>query len=109
MWGAFRNILNQVVDLSMFSFTTPEPGPTIQDVFRVKGLLQRAFAGEVIPLEIVDIIIDFAEYWPHTSNSRRIDNCDAYGATDQGNRWTEDRFAVSVCTGKLLLEANGIC
>lgn len=36
--------------------------PTVKDVFRVKATLRAK-----LPLEIIDVIIDFAEYWPHVT------------------------------------------
>lgn len=37
--------------------------PTIKDVFCVKATLRVK-----LPLEIIDAIIDFAEYWPHVTS-----------------------------------------
>jgi hypothetical protein len=38
--------------------------PSVEDVFSVKTMLSGSFE---LPLELVDTIIDHAEYWPHTS------------------------------------------
>ena len=41
--------------------------PSIDDVYAVKAVL---FDESHLPLELIDTIIDFAEYWPHTSTRR---------------------------------------
>ncbi|CAG8955753.1 hypothetical protein HYFRA_00011619 [Hymenoscyphus fraxineus] len=41
-----------------------EYSPTVEDVLDVKQI----FVERDIPLELIDSIIDFAEYWPHTSS-----------------------------------------
>ena len=38
--------------------------PSVEDVFSIKTMLSGSFQ---LPLELVDTIIDHAEYWPHTS------------------------------------------
>lgn len=48
-----------------------EPGqfePFLADVLEVKNDLCK---GLRLPMEIVDTIVDFAEYWPHTTTVRR--------------------------------------
>jgi len=42
----------------------PFDSPTVQDVLAVKRMFLQAIK---LPLEIVDTVIDYAEYWPHTS------------------------------------------
>jgi hypothetical protein len=42
--------------------------PSVEDVFSVKTMLAGSFE---LPLELVDTIIDHAEYWPHTSVIRK--------------------------------------
>lgn len=42
--------------------------PFLADVLEVKNDL---FKGLKLPMEIVDAIVDFAEYWPHTTTVRR--------------------------------------
>jgi hypothetical protein len=41
--------------------------PTIQDVLSVKEDLIKAFH---LPAELVDDVVDYAEYWPHTTTTR---------------------------------------
>lgn len=82
-----------MMDASKPTFTANESGPTIQDVLQVKALLQRASIA-VLPLEVIDMIIDFAEYWPHTSNICRTTARNANGAQHRVNH-TPDRFTVS--------------
>jgi hypothetical protein len=46
----------------------PEPShhqPSVGDVLKVKEYLLEGFD---VPLELIDNIIDFAEYWPHTTS-----------------------------------------
>lgn len=47
--------------------TTPPYQPSIEDVFAAKSILFKKFR---LPLEIIDVVIDFAEHWPHTSTIR---------------------------------------
>lgn len=38
--------------------------PSVKDVMSVKGYLFETFN---IPIELIDKMIDYAEYWPHTT------------------------------------------
>jgi hypothetical protein len=38
--------------------------PTIADVLVVKAMLTKGLS---LPIEIIDTIVDLAEYWPHTT------------------------------------------
>jgi len=38
--------------------------PTIKDVLVVKAMLLK---GKRLPIEMVDLVLDHAEYWPHTT------------------------------------------
>ncbi|KAL2004960.1 hypothetical protein VTN00DRAFT_2810 [Thermoascus crustaceus] len=45
----------------------PEPEqfyPSLRDVFQVRAILRRGIVPEGLPVEIVDLIVDAAEYWP---------------------------------------------
>ena len=56
--------LNRVNDSGPLpEFESPSP----KDVLEVKNVLLKAFD---LPLEIIDVIIDYAEYWPSTSISK---------------------------------------
>lgn len=47
------------------SSTENRYSPTVEDVLDVKKM----FIDELeLPLELIDSVIDFAEYWPHTSS-----------------------------------------
>ncbi|KAL9598636.1 MAG: hypothetical protein Q9219_004382 [cf. Caloplaca sp. 3 TL-2023] len=48
---------------SNFAEVAPPVGPSMLEVIQVKRLL----LGLKLPLEIVDLILDFAECWPHTT------------------------------------------
>ncbi|KAI9706559.1 MAG: hypothetical protein M1836_003566 [Candelina mexicana] len=41
--------------------------PTIADVLKVRDILRNPIHGSYLPLEIIDLIIDHASYWPHTT------------------------------------------
>jgi hypothetical protein len=56
--------------------------PTVGDVLRVKGLL--GAPKPKLPLEIIDVIIDFAEYWPHIT-ARMKEELLVYGSSDEEN------------------------
>lgn len=71
----------------------PAPSPVFEspspnDVLEVKDVLLKAFA---LPLEIIDLIIDYAEYWPRTTVSTAGETLAVGG---YGNT-REDRFVVS--------------
>jgi hypothetical protein len=57
--------------------------PAIIDVIRTRQLLRLASAGK-LPVELEDIIIDFAEYWPHVS-AAKSHNVVARGSTAHEN------------------------
>ena len=59
--------------------------PSIQDVLDVKAFL---FEKATLPVELLDTIIDYAEYWPHTTVKTTT------STTAGANR--EDRFIVSL-------------
>lgn len=61
--------------------------PTVKDVLEVKADLLRKFA---IPTELIDTIIDFAEYWPYTTTIRNGPTTSVRAGGD-----TENRFIVS--------------
>jgi hypothetical protein len=46
------------------SFFSETYNPSVEDVFHVKTILHKISS---FPLEIIDAIIDLAEYWPHAS------------------------------------------
>lgn len=45
-------------------YSSTRYGPSVGDVMKVKGFMFQKFN---LPIEIIDTIIDAAEYWPHTS------------------------------------------
>lgn len=54
----------------------PEPGPepfypTIDDVLKTRYILRWKIRPEGLPMEIVDMVIDAAEYWPSTEVSMK--------------------------------------
>ncbi len=70
--------------------------PTILDVLVVKAMLAKALR---LPAEIVDSILDQAEYWPHTSVE--VDYTKSWGSAQAvrgGPRTQENLFLVSRCS-----------
>ncbi|OBT70408.1 hypothetical protein VE03_00214 [Pseudogymnoascus sp. 23342-1-I1] len=60
------SLSSRVQSINPFGTPTNSPDafdPAIADVFSVKAILQSLS----LPLELADTIIDFAQYWPHTS------------------------------------------
>ncbi|KAF7865286.1 hypothetical protein EAF04_006263 [Stromatinia cepivora] len=55
--------------LSMQRFDADRYQPSIEDVLDVKNILFNAPKESRLPLEIIESIIDFAEYWPHATTS----------------------------------------
>jgi hypothetical protein len=78
-----RNAFNQAPNHQILSkFQSPSP----KDVLEVKRLLLKTCK---IPIEIVDVIIDYAEYWPRTTVTNGRKNFRVGGADS-------DTFIVSV-------------
>ena len=84
------------MDTAKVALTALNPGssssvfesPSPNDVLEVKNVLLKAFD---LPLELVDVIIDYAEYWPRTSVSTAGETLAVGG---DGNP-REDVFVVS--------------
>jgi hypothetical protein len=68
----FNTLSTALRELQMDDTKTPPAPyqPSVGDVLAVKDVL---FNKLNLPLEIVDFMIDFAEYWPHTSTIRSGD------------------------------------
>lgn len=56
--------------------------PTVKDVLKVQDIL--GVPKPRLPLEIIDVIIDFAEYWPHVA-AKMEEELVAEGSTDKEN------------------------
>lgn len=97
LMGIFDRVANLIsstmsaLDLDLQLEEEPSNGPTVEDVLLVKDIF-REFTP--LPLEIVDEIIDYAEYWPHTTTS-----APRYTQAVGGDKGAENRFVVchSVC------------
>lgn len=69
---------------------SPRPGPSVLDVLVTKALLHK---GCNLPIELVDVIIEHAEYWPHTtvsadfSDSDGTDSLPVYGSGANNNEF----------------------
>lgn len=55
----------------------PEPGPepfypSLFDVFKVRHVLRWKIKPNGIPVELVDLIVDTAEYWPSIKTSMNV-------------------------------------
>jgi hypothetical protein len=88
----FANFLTIVVgamsSLNLTGAAEPEEyKPSVQDVLDVKTIIVEA---SQLPPEMIDIIIDYAEYWPHTS----VTTTQSSLAT--GSRLHENVFIVSL-------------
>lgn len=70
----------------MSSLTLDPYEPSILDVLVVKAMLNRAFA---LPLELIDTVLDMAEYWPHSSAVVQIRK-----TVHGGRRGLEDQLLV---------------
>ena len=107
MLNAFRDILNRAYPFRIFSDETGESSqsdtepvslwryePTFSDVIVVKAMLNQALT---VPVEIVDQIVDFAEYWPHTTaESGPADDINLYRTVRGGQGGTEDELLVNL-------------
>ncbi|KAH8819041.1 hypothetical protein F5884DRAFT_759280 [Xylogone sp. PMI_703] len=58
----------------------PTYEPTVSDVLMVKRLILHV---SELPLELVDLIIDYAEYWPHTTTPALLEFIRAYANGDE--------------------------
>jgi hypothetical protein len=61
--------------------------PTVADVLVVKAMLTKGLS---LPVEVIDTIVDLAEYWPHTTTRTNLVPL-ARGGSRRGR---EDVFAV---------------
>lgn len=86
---------------------TPEPEeeipqyqPSIADVLETKQFL---YDHCKLPAELVDVVIDFAEYWPHTSSVTAIDPDNPILVRSGGQG--ENRFLVSRLCNKVVVNS----
>ncbi|PBP26667.1 hypothetical protein BUE80_DR002420 [Diplocarpon rosae] len=63
----FRSETTKEVDMGTSFYDSERYTPSTQDVFSVKNDLMKKFA---LPIELVDTVVDFAEYWPRTMTCR---------------------------------------
>lgn len=64
-------------------FSADRYRPSTQDVVSVK----KSLMGLQLPLELIDTIIDRAEYWPHITTVRSGTQISARAGTDNENRF----------------------
>jgi hypothetical protein len=95
MWGILKRVLTST--MSSVTMNTFEE-PTVQDVLRVKSLLEQAPSSMTLPLELIDIILDYAEYWPHTTNSCQLQDLNIFGSP-HGTQVEDKLLARSVPLG----------
>lgn len=69
------------------STTMSEPyEPSIADVLVVKAMLTKGIC-KSLPRELVDLVLDYAEYWPHMTVHESFNNqCVARGRSNRENR-----------------------
>lgn len=63
--------------------------PSVNDVMDVKGCLFEEFG---LPIELIDTLIDYAEYWPHTTNVTST------STIIRAQRDRENQFIVGICS-----------
>ena len=83
---------SEAADISEVPIETHAPGtyePTTADVVRVRQII---FKGVNVPVELIDMILDFAEYWPH--NTTVLDP----GPILSGSGLSENTLLVSLTT-----------
>jgi hypothetical protein len=71
--------------------------PSVEDVFSVKTMLSGSFE---LPLELVDTIIDHAEYWPHTSVIRTGEDFTIRAGAGHENQFLVSK-TLTVVSGRL--------
>jgi hypothetical protein len=71
--------------------------PSFEDVFSVKTMLSGSFE---LPLELVDTIIDHAEYWPHASVIRTGEDFTIRAGAGHENQFLVSR-TLTVVSGRL--------
>jgi hypothetical protein len=73
--------------------STDIDSPRLSDVIEVKNMLLKAYA---LPLDIVDAIVDYAEYWPHTTMSTKEPSWARACPRFPSPGTSEDRFVISI-------------
>jgi hypothetical protein len=66
--------------------------PSVSDVITVKEALHKK---STLPYELVDAVIDFAEYWPHTSTITQQPTIVQTGRNQEHERFIVSRSNVS--------------
>lgn len=75
---------------------SPPFEPSVADVLVVKAMLTKALS---LPPELVDAVVDIAEYWPHTTTERPDNGDDDHlVARGGGSAGEENVFVVSRIT-----------
>lgn len=70
----------------------PYDYPSVDDVLTVKEILMQVAK---MPVEIADLVIDHAEYWPHSTIGVQNNNVRSLVAHGQSNARRENIFVVS--------------
>src|SRR4051812_24918155 len=75
--------------LNMQFYESDRYQPSIEDVLTVKDVFLSLLPETPLPLELIDAIIDLAEYWPHTSTTLPPDRRETYvrAGGDDENRF----------------------
>lgn len=92
---ATRKLYDYYCSMASLSHSTEQPErtwtplepryqPSIEDVLSVKDSLMKKFR---LPREIVDPIIDFAEYWPRCTTTKSGPTTSIRAESDQNNRF----------------------
>lgn len=82
------NYLSAAMSGTSLNETNTSPHePSVADVLEVKDILRLE---RCLPVELIDTIIDYAEYWPHTTTTTSGQNI------ARGNTPKENLFIVSI-------------
>lgn len=95
LWSTFNSAIfgppppvSEPEDPTSSFYDSSRYAPFVRDVLSVKELL---FWNKKLPIELIDTIIDFAEYWPRTTTSQSGREINVRA----GRPNVEDQFMVS--------------
>lgn len=97
MFQLFGNLYQQMTSLANMEGQSNEPKapyePTVVDVLVVREMFNRALS---LPPELIGGILDWAEYWPHTTAVADYQPGYKRAAGGHRNRFPESVFLVSI-------------
>lgn len=95
-----RKLLSKTRPTNFANKMTSPFKPSVADVLVVKAMLAQALLAESsrLPPEIVDVIVDLAEYWPHTTAELNDTTMIARGNQPSGRSSGDGEDVFLVCT-----------